>query len=214
MVRDVAKWDYLISPSPTCSDIFRGAFGYEGTILETGYPRNDILKHPRAAEIRRSVRADLGVVDDALVVLYAPTWRDDAKTAAGAFRDPGGLDVPLLLSLLPEGARLLSRMHKVVGAGPVLGPDKRAVDVSGHPDIAELYLACDVLVSDYSSAIFDFAVTGKPIVCFAYDLEHYRNGLRHLYFDYEEWAPGPVVSTTEELADVLCRLETVEERYR
>ena len=83
------------------------------------------------------------------------------------------------------------------------------LDVSDHPDIADLYLAADVLVSDYSSCVYDFAVTGKPIVLFAPDLDRYRDLVRGMYFDYEEWAPGPVARTQEELAAAVAELDEV-----
>ena len=86
MARDVAKWDYLVSPSPTCTGLFRSAFGYDGPVWETGYPRNDVLSSDAAPEIRARTRAALGLAPDALVVLHAPTWRDDDKDADGRFR--------------------------------------------------------------------------------------------------------------------------------
>ena len=88
------------------------------------------------------------------------------------------------------------------------------LDVSDHPDIADLYLAADVLVSDYSSAIYDFAVTGKPILLFAPDLDRYRDDVRGMYFDYEDWAPGPVSATQEDLAAGLVDLDGVVARLR
>src|SRR4051794_559494 len=81
MLRDVATWDYLLSPSVSCTAMFRSAFGFEGPIWETGYPRNDVLRGPRAEPLRRSVRAMLHIADDELVVLHAPTWRDDQQDA-------------------------------------------------------------------------------------------------------------------------------------
>jgi CDP-glycerol glycerophosphotransferase len=84
------------------------------------------------------------------------------------------------------------------------------VDVSYYPDIADLYLATDVLVTDYSSAMFDFAVTGKPMVFFTYDLERYRDDVHGLYFDLETQAPGPVLRTSDEVVDAL-RAETYDE---
>jgi CDP-glycerol glycerophosphotransferase len=77
------------------------------------------------------------------------------------------------------------------------------VDVSDYPDIADLYLAADVLVTDYSSAMFDFAVTGKPMLFFAYDLERYRDEVRGFYFDLEAQAPGPVLRTSDEVVAAL-----------
>jgi CDP-glycerol glycerophosphotransferase len=86
-------------------------------------------------------------------------------------------------------------------------------DLSAHPDIAELHLAADVLVTDYSSSVFDFAVTGKPIVLFAYDLEHYRDELRGLTLDVSTELPGPVVLEAEALAEVLADLPDLRARW-
>lgn len=209
MLRDVAKWDYLVSPSAFVTEILRGAFGYTGPVLETGYPRNDILNSPDAELIRQRVRRELGIGQDKTVLLYAPTWRDDSQDEAGRFLRPAGLDAGRLRSQMPEDTVLMVRMHKNVAQTAEQTTDDFVVDVSGHPEIADLYLASDVLISDYSSAIYDYAVTGKPIVLFAYDLERYRDTVRGLYFDYGTWAPGPVVETTSELARVLTDLPAV-----
>lgn len=205
MRRDVRHWDALVSPSPECTRLFQGAFGFEGPVLETGYPRNDLLRAPGAAEVGRRTRELLGVPEGARVVLYAPTWRDDRVAEDGrGFTDPGGLDVERFLSATDESVVLLVRMHSVVTSRLDGGHGSRAVDVSGHPDIAELYLASDLLVTDYSSTVFDFAVTGRPVVLFPYDLDDYDRG-RGFYFDYHDWSPGPVVTTTEELAEAVGR---------
>lgn len=205
MIRDIAKWDYLVSPSPECTSIFRSAFRYEGEILETGYPRNDVLKSENASAIRDSVRTQLGILPDECVVLYAPTWRDDSKSTNGRFQDPRNINFGVLGSLVPEGTVFLSRMHSVVESHPLTAGSGniRVQNVSTYPDIADLYLAADILVSDYSSAIYDFAVTGKPIILYAYDLLEYSESTRGLYFDYIQWAPGPIVISTEELAEAI-----------
>jgi CDP-glycerol glycerophosphotransferase len=146
-------------------------------------------------------------------VLYAPTWRDDQNLPGGGFGQDPGIDAPLLQRLLPEATRLLTRMHRNVSRRPEYDAPGFAVDVSGQDQIAELYLAADVLVSDYSSAVYDFAVTGKPIVLLAPDLDHYERSVRGFYFDYASWAPGPVVETTRELAAVLSDLPGSVARY-
>jgi CDP-glycerol glycerophosphotransferase len=115
---------------------------------------------------------------------------------------------------LPEGSRLLLRLHRNVKERPTSPGSEFVLDVSDHPDIAELYLAADVLVSDYSSAVYDFAVTGKPILLFAPDLDRYRDAVRGMYFDYEDWAPGPVSSTQEELVAGLADLAQVESDWK
>ncbi len=213
--RDVAKWDYLVSPSPACTRILRGAFRYDGPVLETGYPRNDVLSRDDGS-IRRRVRAQLGLAEHTTAVLYAPTWRDDSRGPDGLVVQPNWLDLERLQQGLPDTV-LLARLHPNVRSGAAHRPGF-TLDVGSHPDINELYLAADVLVSDYSSAIYDFAVTGKPIVLFAPDLEHYRGDVRPFYFDYEEWAPGPVTATTDELlaalADLGATRRDAAERYR
>ena len=203
---DVTKWDALVSPNAFSTEIFRRAFGYEGPILETGYPRNDLLTSPSAEGRRAAVRSALGVADDVTAVLYAPTWRDTRY-------------FDLELDLVALGARfegshaLLLRPHP--HAPVALDDDQRSkvIDVSAHPDIRELLLAADVLVTDYSSVMFDFAVTRKPILFFTYDLADYRDITRGFYFDFEDEAPGPLLATTEELADALADLEAVAARY-
>jgi CDP-glycerol glycerophosphotransferase len=85
--------------------------------------------------------------------------------------------------------------------------------VSGYPDVRYLYLAADVLVTDYSSTMFDFAVTGKPVIHFTYDLDHYRDDLRGFYFDLAEAAPGPLLRTSREVLAALADLGREPARY-
>jgi len=81
--RDVARWDLLLSPNSVSTDLLRGAFRFEREILETGYPRNDVLQAPEAAAIRARVRDELGIEDGVTAVLYTPTWRDDVVFGHG-----------------------------------------------------------------------------------------------------------------------------------
>jgi CDP-glycerol glycerophosphotransferase len=153
--------------------------------------------------VRDRVRAELGLAPGTTAVLYAPTWRDDRNVPGGGFEQQAGFDAARLRAALPGSVVVLARMHKNVARRPEYDAPGFVIDVSEHPSVAELYLAADVLVSDYSSVVFDFAVTRKPIVLFPYDLEHYEQTVRGLYFDYADWAPGPVVRSTEELAEAL-----------
>ncbi|UAL30589.1 CDP-glycerol glycerophosphotransferase family protein [Nocardioides rotundus] len=200
--RDVKSWDVLLSQSPAVTPYLRSAFGFDGPVWECGYPRNDVLRSPEAPEIRSSTRAALGLDDDDVVVLSAPTWRDYEMVDGHSTDTPPVIDYDDLVARLPEGVVVLARMHKNVQKHPdATGPGFR--DVSAFPDINHLFLACDVLVSDYSSAIFDFAATRKPIICYVPDLERYEE-TRGFYVDYQEWAPGPVVRTVEDLAQLLA----------
>jgi CDP-glycerol glycerophosphotransferase len=206
---EVPQWDYLISPSPWCSPVLTSAFRFGGRLLEVGYPRNDVLADPGlGSEVRRR----LGVPEGRRVVLYAPTWRDDQFHGNGRYVFEQALDLDLLRTALGEECVLLVRRHPNI-SDVVRDPSGWARDVTAYPDIQELYLASDVLVTDYSSAMFDFAVTGKPMLFFTYDLEHYRDVLRGFYFDFEAEAPGPLLRTSAELLAALQSLPEVERKY-
>lgn len=86
-------------------------------------------------------------------------------------------------------------------------------DVSGYPDIAELYLISDLLITDYSSVFFDYANLRRPMLFFTYDLEKYRDILRGFYMDMEEELPGPMLFTTEEIIASVENLDQIQAEY-
>jgi len=203
---EIARWDILLSPSRTATGMLRSAFGYRGAMWETGYPRNDALLAADRDDRRATLRCELGIGEDTTAILYAPTYRDDQVDESEL---PLGLDPSALVTELGTNHVLWLRPHYYLShqrRGP--GTDQ-VRDVSGYPDPADLYLAADVLVTDYSSAMFDFAVTGKPIIIFAYDLDHYRDRLRGFTFDLEDEGPGPVVRNQNQLVATLRDLPAV-----
>jgi CDP-glycerol glycerophosphotransferase len=211
--RDVDQWDVLLSPNHASTPFLRRAFRFDGEVLESGYPRNDVLSGPDRDAVRARVRRDLGIADDTVAVLYTPTWRDDAVFAEGGKDFALELDVDAFADQLGADHCLLLRLHYTL-TGRLAAAEHDAVrDVSHHPDVSELYLAADVMVTDYSSTMFDFAVTGKPMVFFAYDLEDYQGRLRGFYWDFTPVAPGPLVTTAPELLAALRDVPTLEADY-
>ena len=216
---DIARWDAMLSPNPYSTARFRQAFGYRGPVHETGYPRNDLLSSPQRDAVRARIRAGLGIDEGTRVVLYTPTWRDQLVFEGTAERD---FDFPVDLAdftdRLGKDHVLLLRLHNMVSDRLESIEGMPVRDVSSYPDIGDLYLAADLLVTDYSSTMFDFAITGKPILLLTYDLDEYRNRLRGFYVDIEDLAPGPLLSTSRELVDAVADLDTVAaehaDRYR
>ncbi|WP_084957511.1 CDP-glycerol glycerophosphotransferase family protein [Thermoactinospora rubra] len=190
---EVRGWDLLLSQSPWATKVLRRAFNYQGEILESGLPRNDVLSSPDRAERAAEIRRRLGLREDRPVVLYAPTWRDyDRKNAS--------VKLPAA-----DFFQLLVRFHPMQAMPNV---PAGAIDVTTYPDTADLLLVADVLVTDYSSSMFDFVATGKPVLVFAYDLDKYA-AKRGLYLDLREQAPGPVLSTGAEVVAALRDIEAV-----
>jgi CDP-glycerol glycerophosphotransferase len=87
-------------------------------------------------------------------------------------------------------------------------------DVCSHPDIRDLYLAADLMITDYSSTMFDFAITGKPMLFFTYDLEYFRDELRGFYFDLAEAAPMPLMGTSKEIVDAIADIDALAAKHR
>jgi CDP-glycerol glycerophosphotransferase len=199
MTEEVGKWDYLLSPNAFSTEIFRSAFRFDGQILETGYPRNDLLSSPERERLRSEVRTRLGIEDGRTAVLYAPTWRDGASSV-----EPLPMDIPALADAFARDHILLVRLHRGTPTDEDILRHPFIVNVTQYPDIRDLYLAADVLVTDYSSVMFDFAITGKPMIFYTYDLDEYRDRTRGFYFDLEAEAPGPIALTSDELAAILA----------
>ncbi|MDT0327384.1 CDP-glycerol glycerophosphotransferase family protein [Nocardiopsis lambiniae] len=206
---ETRQWDYLVSPSPWATPILRSAFRFEGEVLETGYPRNDVFFAPERDAIAERTRARLGLPADKKVVLYAPTWRDDKYYTRGKHKLDLHLDLQRLYDELGKDHVLLVRRHpRVVDSVPIVGRDF-VYDVSLYPEIMELFLITDVLITDYSSMMFDFANTGRPMLFFTYDLEGYRDNLRGFYFDFEETAPGPLLMESDQVIEALRGIDDV-----
>ncbi len=196
-----SNYDLTLVSSASIAPIYAEAFGQpvEKISAAFGIPRTDALvASPRRDEAERAVRRRLGLTDQRTTVLYAPTFRGaDLKEAAA----PQLLDIAALHRLLGNEYRLILRLHPFVKTAMRI-PDEVGdfvVDASGEPDANEVLLAADLLVTDYSSIIFEYALLGRPMAFLAPDLAAYERE-RGFFFDYRTGVPGPVVETTEELA--------------
>ncbi len=202
-VRVHTNYDVCLASSEATAACYAEAFGQPLDQFEwsLGIPRTDVLFGDGVTDTRGQVRRRYGLSDERIVVLYAPTYRGNEAYAA---RHPLNLDLRLLRRELGDGHVVLLRLHPLVRSGFSIEGDLSnfVVDVSGHPDVNELMLATDILITDYSSVIFEFALLGRPIAFFAPDLDEYERE-RGLYFDLRTEGPGPVFETTAELAAYL-----------
>lgn len=195
-----ANWDYFISQNAPGTEVISHAYDFQDGILETGYPRNDEL-HDVDDDRVAAIRARLGVGDKKLI-MYAPTWREQ-KSGEVDFLDLESLSTVLgddYMILLRGHVRTLDKSHVAEGV----------LDVSTYPQVSELFLVADALITDYSSMMFDYSVTGKPMIFFTPDIDDYSDAkVRGVYFDLASLAPGPVVRTQAEVEDLLHDLDAV-----
>lgn len=201
---EARNWDYLISPNAYSSEIFKSAFQFKNKMVESGYPRNDILYKKHSNDELHTLKEKFSIPLDKKVILYAPTWRDDQFYQKGKYKFDLELDLNKLKRELGDEFVVILRMHYLVAENFDLSPYKGfAFDFSNYEDIRELYLISDLLITDYSSVFFDYGNLKRPIIFFVYDIETYRDKLRGFYFDFEEKAPGPLVKTTDEVIECI-----------
>lgn len=210
MRREAESWDYLLAQNDFSAEALPRAFGYQGPVINTGYPRNDALLGEAADERRRAIRRLFAIGESETAVLYAPTWRDNV-TRNNRYALVSHLDFARLGSELP-GSTFLLRGHSNTAQSEITVP-KSVINVTTYSDLNDLMLAADVLITDYSSVMFDFAVTGKPILLLAPDLATYRDSTRGFYLDYEGTVPGPVCHDQAAVVRELRQLPTFFERH-
>jgi CDP-glycerol glycerophosphotransferase len=213
-LRDSSDWDYFVSQNPFSTETLARAFGYDGVMLETGYPRNDILYNADEDKVNQ-IKSDLNIPAGKKVILYAPTWRD-IETHKLEDEEYGlELDLNLLKESLGDEYVILIRTHYLISNNLNLDDfGDFAINVSGYDDIAELYLVSDLLITDYSSVFFDFANLRRPVLFYTYDLEEYESELRGFYIDIKTEVPGPLLMTSEEVLEAIQNIDEITEEYR
>lgn len=200
--KDSKACDLMISGSGNQTDLIRSAFWYDREILERGTPRNDIFFD---TELHKKLRAEvcrsMGVPQDSKLVLYAPTFRKpitiepyriDWTATTEAFKRLFGTEnVTIMLRLHPN---LLGRVDtsSLINAPSV-------VDMTRYHDMQELLCISDVLITDYSSSMFDYSLLKRPCILYAVDLEAYDRGYYHKFSEL----PYPIAQSQEELLDII-----------
>lgn len=193
VLKESRRWDVLLAQNAYAAGILRKAYAFlRRPVWVEGYPRNDVLVTGDGA----ATRATLGIGADERVLLYAPTWRDDRAEMVD-FLDPAALAAETDAVVLVRG-----HSRTLAAGADATGP--RVLDVTTFPDIAQLLLVADALITDYSSVMFDFTATGKPVFFLTPDVDHYRGELRGFYFDLAAHAPGPLLATQDELVAALA----------
>ena len=206
MYHDSRKWDFLLSQNEFSTEIFKSAFAFSKKsspykeIWTYGYPRNDILVNNNNKEYINKLKDYLNIPKDKKILLYAPTWRDNEFYRRSVYKFVTAMDFDLLKEKLSHDYVVIVKYHYLVMEDIDWSNYKDFVYTFGaDQDIADLYLVSDMLITDYSSVMFDYSILNRPMFFFMYDLESYRDELRGFYSNVVEEIPGPISKTTEEL---------------
>ncbi|MGP4067323.1 CDP-glycerol glycerophosphotransferase family protein [Halobacillus sp. B29] len=196
--KDSKKCDLLISGSKYSTQIFNRSFWYNGEILEKGTPRNDIFSNN---ELKQNIKKKLKLSDRMKIVLYAPTFRKNNDMSVYE------LDYAKLINTLKEEYggewKVLVKFHPHLISEENRVSKHNVMDVTEYNDIQELLHISDVLITDYSSLMFDFSITERPCFLFVPDLKSYTKQDRKLYFQMEELPYGKALSNSELLEEIM-----------
>jgi CDP-ribitol ribitolphosphotransferase len=203
-VRIHSNYSVALVSSMRIAPHYAEAFGQPGAIFTSriGIPRTDLFGDPeRRSRAEARVRAAYPLPAGRRVILYAPTFRGET---VGRARYTDLLDLEVMHRVLGADHVVILKLHPFVRDAVTVPPGLRdfVIDASGDPDVNELMLVSDLLVTDYSSVIYEFALLGRPIAFLAPDDGAYHDE-RGFYFDFRKEAPGPIVDSTEELAALI-----------
>ena len=206
-LRRSSRWNYLVVQGKFMEDHAWPIYHFEKEILRTGYPRTDIL-YRGDPEKKEKLRSMIGIPSDKKVILYAPTWRRRKRFDLE-------MDLQKMRAALSDDYVLLIRLHYLADVcDDIPQEDPFIMDLTSYDRIEDLYLITDILITDYSSVMFDFALTGRPMLFYTYDMEEYASKLRGLYVDFREESPGPLLYTTEEIIEEIRQIDQFDEKYK
>lgn len=197
---DVARYNYMISPNAFCTEVFPHAFGIDPQkLVETGYPRNDFIVNATTEQIL-SIKKRLQLPMDKKIILYAPTWRDNSYVSAG-YTFELKADFRLWKKILGEDSIVLFKPHYLIINKYQDDPSLKGFlySIPAVAEINELYVISDVLITDYSSVFFDYAILKRPMYFYMYDLENYASDLRGFYLDITKDLPGKIYRSEDKL---------------
>lgn len=199
---DVKKYNYMISPNKFCTEVFQTAFKInKERLIETGYPRNDFITNATKKDIL-NIKEKYNIPKDKKIILYAPTWRDNSYITSGYTFE--------LQANFNKWKEVFGSEYIVIFKPHYLivnkFKDDKALEgflysIDATAEINELYVISDILITDYSSVFFDYAVLNRPIYFYMYDLESYREELRGFYLDIYKELPGKIYEDEEQMLD-------------
>jgi CDP-glycerol glycerophosphotransferase len=205
-IEDAKRTDLMISGCRHRSETIRRAFWFTGPVLECGTPRNDILFSSNKS-IRNRILKQYSLSEQSGIVLYAPTARKEKERGIGTV-DFDGVVKALREKFKQKDWVVLYRLHPnlIKHKSDLSSYKANVIDVTLYPDMQELLLASDILITDYSSSMFDMALLKKPCFLHIYDLEHKKDSL--LINPLE--LPFSVSTTDCELIDNILAFDSVQ----
>lgn len=198
---------HLIVNSEEMKKQYAGAFGIdEQRIFSVGLPKTDELLHRIRLTLDTGINKDkeyifqkFNIPKNKKLILYAPTFRDDELNCPACINYMNDI-----IQKLPKEYHLGFRLHPFIAETfdqQVTG--ESVCNLSYESDVNALLLAADLLITDYSSIVFEYCLLERPMIFFAYDYNEFSDYGRGFYKNYEDYVPGPIAYTSDEVVDII-----------
>lgn len=197
---------HLIVNNQQTAELYARVFGIDiDRVYPVGLPKTDDILYRKWRIDKAATNADKKLIYkkydlpmDKRLILYAPTFRDINLGSDTTLKH-----VEELAKQLPKDYILGLRLHPYVAKMAQKLHIEKLYDLSAESSLSSLIMASDLLITDYSSIIFEYCITEKPMIFFAYDLDEFQNQGRGFYNDYESFVPGPVARDSKEVIDII-----------
>lgn len=206
---DFGSVDLFCYASDYEKEIYKRAFLVkDAALIPTGLPRNDELYRTSPQEVV-SLKKRLGLPLDKKIILYAPTWRDSTDNGKTCAIKPP-VDAKKWEEALTDDYIVLFRMHAYTNKLLGLQFNQTLRDYSNYLDVNDLFKVADILISDYSASMADYSILERPVLCFTYDYDDYRDE-RGLYLDYSNDMPSGILRTEDDVLNYIKTMDYQEE---
>lgn len=200
------EWDYYIATDWPNREYIKTALNLKIPRLLIGSSRSDVLVN-MDKNLYYSIRKSMGINEGEKVVLYAPTFRENDFNLEK-------IDLKIKELCRLKDVRVILRLHpEVKNRIDMSDYDNTVIDGNVYQDIYLLYMASDILITDYSSVSIEYSLLRRPILFYMYDLEEYKSE-RNFYFDYLDHLAGPVIKTEEELIHAVQHIDEIQENFK
>mgnify|MGYP002624396935 CR=1 FL=1 len=208
---DTKYTNLMLSNSEFCNQMYKRAFKYDGKIQMYGIPRNDVLVK-KNKDIKNKVFNTFNISRDNKIILYAPTFRKEYK------KNPYDIDFEKILNKINKESeqkwQLIIRLHPgIKETNKLISKYDNYINGNNYDDVQELIYACDLLITDYSSMMFEAMLADKPVIIYANDIDEY-NSDRGSYFKFED-LPFPLAQNNKELLELIeeIKIQKITKKY-
>lgn len=209
-VAHAKEWDYLIATDKLNKDVMVSSVAFKKDCVVLGNADTDLIVNADSDYIE-NVRKKVGLKGNKKkVIMYAPTFRDTDLD-----KDGNSLDIPIMKLGNLKDCIILLRFHPLISKKieNIKLPDN-FINVGWYPNILDLYLVTDILITDYSSIIFPYMILEKSLILYPYDYDDYVKLRGGFYLDYKNDLPGPIIYNEDDLVKTIKDIDNISNKYR